>query len=171
MPTFHDAARLVPASLRPDTPLGYLRSLDPGSNATEFLICDLEGVTGAVILAAADDRWLFDFLPLDDDRRSSWQGVSFGAVEARVDLSSGSSGAMPRFSVGCVTVARGRVWLTAKAGGRHPGSVQLEIGTAAATTGQAGATFERWQLVQRDRHGEPTVLYEREPSTGAGARG
>lgn len=159
MPTFHEANMLVPVRLGPAAPLGYLRSLDPNSNATEFLVVEHGVGKAAIILSAVDPRWIFEFIPLDDDN-TAWGGVSLGAAEVLVDLTSGELSDQPRFQRGAITVSAGRIFLSAMPSGRLGSRVAFDMGHAADAAGTASAMFLRWQLVQRDREGKPVVLFD-----------
>jgi hypothetical protein len=142
MPNFRESSKLAAGRLGPATPLGYFRALGSDTNATEFWIVEREGVRTAIILAAADERWLFEAFPLVDDD-TAWTGVSLGAVEVLVDLDAGELFDAPRFQRGAITVSGGRIYIAAVPSGRLGSRVTFEVGSSGPAETQASAVFTR----------------------------
>lgn len=159
MPNFHDAAKLVPARLGPNTPLGYFRSLEVETNATEFWIVERDGVKSAIILKASDPKWIFEAFALNDDD-AAWTGVSLGPVEVFVDLEAGTFVDAPRFARGAISITGGKVYVSAVPSGRLGSRVNFNVGTSVDAPDGTIGLFTRWQLIQRDHEGRPVVLFE-----------
>ena len=159
MATLHPASKIVPATLGPLTPLGFFRSLDPHSNASEFLIVERNGVRSAIILKASQPKWIFEAFPLTDGD-NAWTGVSLGAVEVLVDIEVGQFSPTPLFGRGAITITGGKVYISAVPSGRLGNRVAFEIGETEGSDETVSALFGRWQLIQRDHTGIPILLYE-----------
>ena len=161
MPHLFEASKLAASRLGPTTPLGFFRALDRNANATEFWVVERDGTRTAIILASADQRWLFEaFLLTDDD--TAWTGVSLGAVEVLVDFDAGEFSDVARFQRGAITVSGGKIYVAAAPSGRFGSRVTFEVGSSSASDTQASAMFTRWQLVQRMHDGSPVSLFSME---------
>lgn len=158
MPNLQETSKLAAGRLGPTTPLGYFRALGSDTNVTEFWIVEREGVRTAIILAAADERWLFEAFAMTDED-TAWTGVSLGAVEVLVDLDAGEFFDAPWFQRGAITVSGGRTYIAAVPSGRLGSRVAFEVGSSGTAETQASAVFTRWQLVQRGHDGAPVVMF------------
>lgn len=113
----------------------------------------------AIILKADDSKWLFEAFPLDRDD-TAWTGVSFGPVEIQVDLETGAFSDTIRTGRGAISVAGGRVYITAVPSGHLGNRITFEVGQGGPDSLEAAASFSGWRLIQRDHAGAPIVLFE-----------